>query len=100
MARPLLGTAVPLAFSSAMLAAVAWAVGHTPQMRCTIWEASRGFRPRRMASNPRNMPPVIHASATFPSSTCTSTLRCPSSRVTGSMAITVLLMLPPGDQFS
>ena len=35
-------TAVPLAFSSAMLAAVAWAVGHTPQMRCTIWAASRG----------------------------------------------------------
>ena len=26
----------------AMLAAVAWAVGHTPQMRCTIWAASRG----------------------------------------------------------
>ena len=64
--------------------ASAWTMVQTPQMRCAQIQASRGSRPCRISSMPRNIVPDAQASATFPPSTCASMRRWPSMRVTGS----------------
>ena len=66
---------------------MAWTVVQTPQNRCVKSHASRGSRPRRIVSIPRNIWPDDQAFETRPPSTSTSTLRWPSIRVTGSTVI-------------
>src|SRR5208283_3710668 len=53
-------------------------------MRWVKTQASRGSRPLRMISMPRNIVDDDQASLTFPPSTSASIRRCPSMRVTGS----------------
>jgi hypothetical protein len=81
------GISIPSAASTALTDVCAWTVVHTPQMRCAQIHASRGSRPCRISSMPRNMVPEEYAALTTPPSTCASMRRCPSIRVTGSMTI-------------
>ena len=92
--RPLSVSVTPNASSRARDDAVAWAVGHTPQILWVIWLASLGSRPTRICSNPRYMPPDMRASTTTPFWTSTSALRWPSILVIGSMLILSFLVLP------
>ena len=78
---------MPSASSTALTEARAWTVVHTPQIRCAQIHASRGSRPRRINSIPRNIVPELHASVMKPPSTWASMRRCPSIRVTGSTTI-------------
>jgi len=59
---------------------------HTPQMRSTKAQASRGSRPLRMTSRPRHIVPVLtrRRGSRCSSSSSTSMRRWPSMRVTGS----------------
>ena len=82
--RALGGGAAPIAFSTARIDAMAWTVVQTPQMRCVNAHASRGSRPFRMISMPRNIVDEDQASLTLPPSTSASMRRWPSMRVTGS----------------
>src|SRR4051812_47471449 len=81
------GTSSCSAFSTARTDAIACTVVQTPQNRCVNSHASRGSRPCRMRSMPRNIWPDDQALRTTPPSTSASMRRCPSMRVTGSMVI-------------
>src|SRR6476646_8608006 len=87
------GTSSCSAFSTARTEAMACTVVHTPQNRCVNSHASRGSRPCRMRSMPRNIWPDDHALRTKPPSTSASMRRCPSMRVTGSMVIRDMSLL-------
>jgi hypothetical protein len=92
--RALGGGAAPIAFSTARIEAMACTVVQTPQIRWANAHASRGSRPFRISSIPRNIVDEDQASRTAPPSTSASIRRCPSMRVTGSTttrAITHLL---------
>ena len=52
--------------STARIDAIAWTVVQTPQMRCVNAHASRGSRPFRMISMPRNIVDDDQASCTAP----------------------------------
>src|SRR5487761_2152771 len=90
MSRALVGMVRPSAFSTARTEARAWTVEQTPQARWAKTQASRGSRPLRMSSRPRNMVPLLHASVTTPFVTSTSMRRCPSIRVIGSTTTRVM----------
>ena len=60
--RALGGGTAPIAFSTARIEAIACTVVHTPQMRWVKAQASRGSRPCRMISMPRNIVDDDHAS--------------------------------------
>src|SRR5436190_1856842 len=92
------GTASWSAFSTARTDAIACTVVHTPQNRCVKSQASRGSRPCRMRSMPRNIWPDDHALRTNPPSTSASIRRCPSMRVTGSMVIRDMSLLQCEDR--
>src|SRR5579875_1234324 len=83
--RALSGISIPKAFSTARTEASACTVVQTPQIRCAQIHASRGSRPRRISSIPRNIVPELHASVTRPPLTSVSMRRWPSMRVTGSI---------------
>src|SRR5579864_3940990 len=90
------GTSMPSASSTARTEVSACTVVQTPQIRCVQIQASRGSRPRRISSIPRNIVPELQASVTAPLFTSASMRRWPSIRVTGSTtmrAITLLLCL-------
>ena len=53
--RALGGGAAPIAFSTARIDAIACTVVHTPQIRCVKAHASRGSRPCKIISIPRNI---------------------------------------------
>ena len=57
ISRALGGISMPSAFSTAYTEVCAWTVVQTPQMRCAQIQASRGSRPWRMSSMPRNIVP-------------------------------------------
>ena len=78
------GISRPIAFSTARTDVMAWTVVQTPQMRWAKSQASRGSRPSRMSSMPRNIWPDDQDLVTLPPSTSTSMRRCPSMRVIGS----------------
>src|SRR5208282_4987147 len=59
-------------------------------MRWVKAQASRGSRPFRIISIPRNMVDDDQASVTLPPSTSASIRRCPSMRVTGSTTMWVI----------
>src|SRR4051812_23499801 len=92
------GTSSCSAFSTARTDAIACTVLHTPQKRCVKSHASRGSRPCRMRSMPRNICPDDHAFRTTPPSTSASIRRCPSMRVTGSMVIRDISLLQCEDR--
>jgi hypothetical protein len=73
--RAFVGGRAPIAFSTARIDAMACTVVHTPQMRWVKAQASRGSRPFRMISMPRNMVEDDQASRTAPSSTWASMRR-------------------------
>ena len=73
--RALGGGTAPIAFSTARMDAMAWTVVQTPQMRCVNTQASRGSRPLRISSIPRNIVEEDQASFTFPPSTSASIRR-------------------------
>src|SRR5262245_19560095 len=79
------------ASSTARTDAIAWTVVQTPQKRCANTHASRGSRPRRIVSMPRHIVHETRESVTWPPSTTTSTRRCPSMRVTGSIVSRVAM---------
>src|ERR1051325_2966562 len=81
------GTSSASAFSTARTDVIACTVVHTPQNRWVDSQASRGSRPTRIRSMPRNIWPDDHALVTTPLSTSTSMRRCPSIRVTGSIVM-------------
>src|SRR3954454_11418597 len=87
------GTSSWRAFSTARTDAMACTVGHTPQKRWVKSHASRGSRPCRIRSMPRNIWPDDHAFLTMPPSTSASMRRWPSMRVTGSMVIRDMSLL-------
>src|SRR5262245_22918519 len=87
------GTSSCSAFSTARTEAIACTVVQTPQKRCVNSQASRGSRPWRMRSMPRNICPDDHAFRTTPPSISASMRRCPSMRVTGSMVIRDMSLL-------
>src|SRR6056297_212470 len=68
---------------------------HTPQIRCTKAQASRGSRPRMMISIPRTIVPDEYACWMRSPSICTSTLRWPSMRVIGSTTTRLLIFNYP-----
>src|SRR5208337_457784 len=88
------GISRPMAFSTARTEAMACTVVQTPQMRWVNSHASRGSRPRRMSSMPRQIWTEAQASRTLPPSTYTSIRRWPSIRVIGSMVIVLLMESP------
>src|SRR6185369_13669637 len=92
------GTSSCRAFSTARTEAMACTVVQTPQNRCVKSQASRGSRPCRMRSMPRNICPDDHAFRTNPPSTSASIRRCPSMRVTGSMVIRDMSLLQCEDR--
>src|SRR3954465_3691208 len=92
------GTSSCSAFSTARTEAIACTVVHTPQNRCVNSHASRGSRPCRIRSMPRNIWPDDHAFFTMPPSTSASMRRCPSMRVTGSMVIRDMSLLQCEDR--
>src|SRR5512138_3898008 len=79
----------PSASSTLRTEVIACTVVQTPQMRCVKTQASRGSRPARIGSIPRHIVPLDHAFRIAPPSTSTSTRRCPSMRVMGSMVISL-----------
>src|SRR5512139_1649386 len=83
--RALSGGVTLNACSSPMVLVCPWETGQTPQIRWVMNQASRGSRPCRMISKPRNRVPELQASFTFPFSTSTSMRRCPSMRGIGSI---------------
>jgi hypothetical protein len=92
------GIVMPSASSTARTEVSAWQPVHTPQMRSTKAQASRGSRPLRITSRPRHMVPVDTALRMMLfSSTFTSQRMWPSMRVTGSttMRRPELSMLKP-----
>src|SRR3954466_6766195 len=92
------GTSSCSAFSTARTEAIACTVVQTPQNRCVNSHASRGSRPCRIRSMPRNIWPDDHAFRTTPPSTSASMRRCPSMRVTGSMVIRDMSLLQCEDR--
>src|SRR6478735_8302336 len=92
------GTCSCSAFSTARTEAIACTVVQTPQNRWVKSHASRGSRPWRMRSMPRNICPDDHAFRTTPPSTSASMRRCPSMRVTGSMVIRDMSLLQCEDR--
>src|SRR4029079_813891 len=86
------------AFSTARTDVIAWTVVQTPQKRCVKIHASRGSRPCRIRSMPRNIWPDDHAFFTMPPSISASMRRCPSMRVTGSMVIRDMSLLQCEDR--
>ena len=82
------------AFSTARTEAMACTVVQTPQKRWVNSHASRGSRPWRMRSMPRNICPEDQELRTLPPSTSTSMRRWPSMRVIGSMVIRLLMPVP------
>src|SRR5450631_824946 len=78
------------AFSTVRTDAIAWTVVQTPQNLCVKSHASRGSRPVRIVSMPRNIWPEDQAFVTFPPLTSTSMRRWPSMRVIGSTTILVI----------
>ena len=54
---------MPSASSTALTEASAWTIVQTPQIRCAQIHASRGSRPRKISSIPRNIVPELQASA-------------------------------------
>src|SRR4030095_7216339 len=92
------GTSSRSAFSTARTEAIACTVVQTPQNRCVKSHASRGSRPCRIRSMPRNIWPDDHALRTTPPSTSASMRRCPSMRVTGSMVIRDISLLQCEDR--
>src|SRR6185295_11254489 len=92
------GTCSCSAFSTARTDAIACTVVQTPQNRWVKSHASRGSRPCRMRSMPRNICPDDHAFRTNPPSTSASIRRCPSMRVTGSMVIRDMSLLQCQDR--
>src|SRR6476646_985764 len=85
------GTSIFSAFSTVRTEAMACTVVHTPQKRWVKNQASRGSRPSRIVSIPRNIWPEDQAFCTLPPSTSTSMRRCPSMRVTGSTVMRVAM---------
>src|SRR3972149_1809959 len=83
--RALSGGVTLNAFSSPRVLVCPWETGQTPQIRWVMNQASRGSRPCRMISKPRNRVPELQASFTLPFSTSTSMRRCPSMRGIGSI---------------
>jgi hypothetical protein len=69
------GGLAPIAFSTARIEAIACTVVQTPQILCAKTQASRGSRPRRMISMPRNIVEEDQASRTAPASTSASMRR-------------------------
>src|SRR3546814_18412244 len=59
-------------------------------MRCANTHAARGSRPFRIISMPRHIWPEDQALVTRPRSTSTSTRKCPSMRVMGSITTRVI----------
>src|SRR5262245_34491137 len=92
------GTSSFSAFSTARTDAIACTVVQTPQNRCVNSHASRGSRPCRIRSMPRNIWPDDHALRTTPPLTSASMRRCPSMRVTGSMVIRDIALLQCEDR--
>src|SRR6476469_5733555 len=92
------GTSSCSAFSTARTEAMACTAVHTPQKRCVNSQASRGSRPCRIRSMPRNICPDDHALRTTPPSTSASMRRCPSMRVIGSMVIRDIGLLQSEDR--
>src|SRR5450759_1210255 len=88
--RAFVGMVTPRAFSMARTEARAWTPVHTPQIRWAKSQASRGSRPPRMSSIPRNIVPELHASRTTPFAISTSMRRCPPTRVMGSITVRVI----------
>ena len=82
------------AFSTARTEQMACTVVHTPQNRCVNSHASRGSRPSRIFSIPRNICPDDQALRTRPPSTSTSIRRWPSILVTGSTVMRVAISRP------
>ena len=62
--RALGGGIAPIAFSTARIEAMACTVVQTPQIRWVKAQASRGSRPFRISSMPRNMVEEDQASRT------------------------------------
>ncbi len=87
------GTSSCSAFSTARTEAMACTVVHTPQMRWVMVHASRGSRPCRISSTPRNIWPEDQAFFTRPPSTSTSMRKWPSMRVMGSMVMRAIFLL-------
>ena len=73
--RALGGGRDPMASSTARTEAIACTVVQTPQMRWAKAQASRGSRPWRMISMPRNIVQDDQASFTAPPSTSASMRR-------------------------
>ena len=73
--RALRGMRRPSAFSTDRTDASAWTVVQTPHARWAKTHASRGSRPLRMSSRPRNIVPELQASLTTPLATSTSIRR-------------------------
>ena len=84
------GISRPSAFSTVRTDAIAWTVVQTPQNRCVKSQASRGSRPFRIVSIPRNIWPEDQAFVTLPPLTSTSMRRWPSIRVIGSTTMRVM----------
>src|SRR5437762_7024305 len=83
------GGTAPTAFSTARTEAIACEVVQAPQILCANAHASRGSRPFRIVSMPRNIVDDSRASVTRPLSISTSTWRCRS------IAIRVIVRLHP-----
>ena len=81
--------------SHALADAMRWLTGQIPQMRAMIEGISWTGRPWTMRSKPRNWVTWNWASATSPaSSRWMVILACPSIRVTGSMTILLVMVVP------
>ena len=94
MIRALSGIVMPRAFSTARTEASALTVVQTPQIRWVNTQASRGSRPARTVSMPRNMGLELQASVTLPELISASMRRCPSILVIGST--TIFMVSPAG----
>ena len=81
------GTVMLRAFSTDRTEAMEWTVVQTPQKRWVKYQASRGSRPWRIFSIPRNMVLELQASVIVPPFTSAWIRRCPSMRVIGSTTI-------------
>src|SRR3982751_2453371 len=92
------GTSSCSAFSTARTEAIACTVVQTPQNRCVNSHASRGSRPSRIRSMPRNIRPDDPAFRPKPPAASASMRRCPSMRVTGSMVIRDMSLLQCEDR--
>src|SRR5450755_1592415 len=91
-----LGISICSASSTALTEAMAWTRVQTPQIRSAIAQASRGSRPFKIISRPRNKADVhVASSTTLPPPSLVCTRRCPSIRVIGSTTIRVVDMEQP-----